>query len=274
MSISIVTAVRNGVKFIPEYIQAIKSQTYSDWECILIDDCSTDESLHLVKSLTRNDSRFRILQLCSHAHSPGPSRARNLGLRHVRTDFIAFCDIDDIWHPEKLEHQIDFHVKNGLDISVTGFVPFTSANSSMHMFRPILPPRTLCYMDLLGKNPIPLLTVMVSSDVPGLHFPEMHHEDFAMWLNIFSRNRHIKYGCLHEVLGFYRIHSGNISHRKLVMPLWTFRVFRSLHVPLPQLLYAMTRWSIHNICYYFIARKHWSIQYTFNQIRAAPPVKL
>lgn len=226
--VSIITPFKNASEFIPSFVSMLLNQTFAQWECIAVDDNSIDHSYELFSSLTLDDPRFRLYKpdYISTPHQTGPAFARNCAIRHSSSDLIAFCDIDDIWHPHKLLLQIPFHIQNNLDISVTGFQHFNH-QSSCTINYPLYPPKSCSQLNLLFNNPIPLLTVLIRKSLLSSGFPSVKHEDYALWLRIFSANN-IRYGRLSSVLSFYRVHSSNLTSKKVFMPLWAFHAFSTI----------------------------------------------
>lgn len=204
----------------------LKAQTLSDWVCLLFDDASTDQSAAILTSYIASDRRFTVFST-PHNFSVGPGIARNFLLERVSTGYVAFCDIDDLWHPAKLDAQLSFHKANNLDISVTSYARFSLPRSIPHIHRLITPPSTLNYSRLLRANTIPMLTVISTLSFVEQRFPPIRHEDYAFWLSVFKR-KSVQYGCLTEVLSFYRIHDANLTKNRLVIPSWIYQVYRSL----------------------------------------------
>lgn len=192
----------------------------------MVDNKSTDNSLPILKSLVSADPRFRIFQNNELVPCLGPSQARNLALTHVDTPLVAFCDIDDLWHPDKLSLQVTFHCQRSLDISVTAYSRVkTQGPHSCSIVRTILPPAKITPRMMLYRNCIPLSTVLISTAVLVDTFPGCRHEDYALWLRIFSAFPHIKCECLPALLALYRIHLGNITSSKAKMPLWAWKFY-------------------------------------------------
>ena len=273
--ISIVTPVYNARLFIYDYVSSIKSQTYTKWECILVDDSSSDNSLALLHSLTHDDSRFRLYSNTVIPDLRSPASARNLALSQCNGDLIAFCDIDDLWHPEKLELQANFHIQNRLDISVTSYLCFFSSVSRKDHFRIVQPPARTPSPSTLFYNPIPMLTVLVRKSCLTTVFREVRHEDFLFWLTIFSYNPNIRYGTLPIPLSFYRIHSSNISSNKLMMPLWTFSVFRKNGSSRLRSTYLLIRWIFHHLQHTLFRLLPYSrtTKYSVSDLLVMPPLR-
>ncbi|HFF5272228.1 TPA: glycosyltransferase family 2 protein, partial [Acinetobacter baumannii] len=107
--VSIITPSYNSAKYIGKTIDSVISQTYKKWELIIIDDCSTDSSVEIIKDYENKDNRIKLIQL---KENSGAAVARNTGIQLARGRFIAFLDSDDSWLPEKLEKQLKFMLIN------------------------------------------------------------------------------------------------------------------------------------------------------------------
>ena len=270
--VTIITPMYNATSYIPEYIHSIKSQTFSSWKCIIVDDSSTDQSLQLAFDLTYADQRFQVL---SNPHSndrrAGPSSARNLAISLVQTQLIAFCDIDDLWHPQKLELQVHYHLQNGLDLSVSAYASFNSSplQPLLSIIKPI---SSLTLARLLTRNTIPMLTVILSSKLALNNFTPIKHEDYLYWLKIFKGNNDLKYGFLPLLLAFYRVHPHSISSNKLAMPIWTYSVYKQFGLSTPESLLTLLKWSISHASLIFSRFVSQSSFYSVNDLMEMPPL--
>src|SRR5690625_4190600 len=103
--VSIITPVYNAERFLSETIKSVKEQTYKNWELLLVDDCSKDNSAKIIKEFNRTDDRIKYIKL---EKNSGASISRNTGIKNAKGRFIAFVDSDDLWEPEKLEIQISY----------------------------------------------------------------------------------------------------------------------------------------------------------------------
>jgi len=101
--VSIITATYNGARFLPRFVDALRAQSMGEWECIFVDDGSTDETLTILSGVATRDARFRIVAA---AHTGSPARGRNMGIARTQAPLIAFCDQDDYWFPDKLALQL------------------------------------------------------------------------------------------------------------------------------------------------------------------------
>jgi len=224
----------------------LQRQRFTNWHCLLIDDRSTDEGPSLVSELAARDPRFRALRLAGPKCSPGPAAARSFGLQKVTSPLVAFCDADDLWHPDKLLRQLAFQQEHQLDFSVSGYGRFHDGTS------PVLkswrcPPESLTYVQLVGGNPLPMLTILVRTELVRSGFPACSHEDFALWLTVFRSHPLLRYGCLPEGLAFYRLHSGNLTRQRRRMLSWADGVFRTHGLSRWKRFLALFRWITYQL---------------------------
>lgn len=112
--VSIITPTYNCGRFIAETIRSVQAQTYTNWEMLVVDDCSTDDTRTIVEEFMREDKRIKYL--CNKSNS-GAAMTRNRALREAKGKWVAFLDSDDLWLPQKLERQLDFMKRNGCHFS-------------------------------------------------------------------------------------------------------------------------------------------------------------
>lgn len=239
--ISIITPYRNGEDFLADLASNLQAQTYSHWECLLINHNSDDRGPSIANSLATRDRRFRALEESD--PRPFPALPRNTGLAKAMGELICFLDVDDLWHPSKLEEQLAFHSHNNLDFSVTSYGRFQpnrggavideSGTGLPSAWNTRHPPMTMSHGRLLWDNPIPMLTVMVNKEVldgltnAGGPFALIHHEDYLLWLILWRQRPLLRYGQLRKVLAFHRRHSNNITATRWKMIYWTYNVYRA-----------------------------------------------
>lgn len=109
--VSIIMPCHNGEEYLPDSITSVLSQTYTDWELLVVDDSSTDNSVIIIEDFCKKDSRIKLLH--TEKSSGMPATPRNVGINAAAGRFIAFLDCDDMWLPTKLEHQLPlFETKN------------------------------------------------------------------------------------------------------------------------------------------------------------------
>lgn len=208
--VSVITPVFNSSKYILDSINSVKEQTYGNWELILVDDCSTDNSVEIIKNEIRGEKRISLEQLGVNC---GPAIARNVALNKARGEYIAFLDSDDIWLPKKLETQLDFMTNNNISFSFTeyGFIDEDGNELNKHVSVPTI----VDYNFLLKNTIIGCLTVMLDKKAFGnIQMPNLRRQqDYALWLSL------LRTGCkaygLQEKLALYRIVRGSHSSNKL-----------------------------------------------------------
>jgi len=116
--ISIITPCYNAEKFIAQTIESVRNQTYSNWEMLIIDDCSTDNSKQIINRFSATDPRITLIEL---KENKGTAYAKNQGLDAAKGNFIAFIDADDVWLPEKIEKQVEVLKKTNAAICFTSY---------------------------------------------------------------------------------------------------------------------------------------------------------
>ncbi|HFJ9488404.1 glycosyltransferase family 2 protein [Bacillus cereus] len=221
--ISIVTPSYNASSFIKETIQSVQSQTYTNWEMIIIDDVSKDNTCELIKEEIKKDNRIRLIEL---QENRGAAIARNTGINNARGKYVAFLDSDDLWLPEKLEKQLTFMQNNDVAFSFTGYQIMnqdgTLTDKIVHV------PEKINYNGLLKNTIIGCLTVMLDIEKLGkVQMPNIRtRQDTATWLKIL-RKGHYAYG-LDEVLSKYRKVENSISSKKFKMAKMNWKLYREI----------------------------------------------
>ncbi|WP_017726158.1 glycosyltransferase family 2 protein [Halalkalibacterium ligniniphilum] len=221
--ISIITPTYNSSQFIHITIKSIKKQTLDNWELIIVDDNSIDETYSILKSITQIDSRIKHILLNKNS---GAAVARNTALKHAKGKYIAFLDSDDLWHPEKLKKQVEFMEKNNYAFTYTNYdIIDEHGNATGRIVRP---PASMNYNDLLKNTSIGCLTVMLNKDILGeIEMPNIRAgQDTACWLSILKKG-YTAYR-LDEVLASYRTVRGSISSNKVKALKRTWRIYREV----------------------------------------------
>lgn len=236
----------NSGRFIREAINSVLAQTYTDWELLVIDDGSTDNSVDIVREYADKDQRIRLL--FNDRHIGIPSAPRNEGVRNAKGRFIAFLDSDDIWHPQKLENQLPLFKKNDVVIVYSNYEKINE--QGVKTKRIVTMPQLATYKTLLYDCVIGNLTGIYDiSKVGKVAFKDVHQEDYVMWLNI------LKKGGIalntNTVEGEYRVVSNSLSSNKIKTLGWHWAVYRKLE-----------HLSFFKSCYYFV-------HYAFNALAKA-----
>lgn len=202
--VSIITPVYNSEKYIGETIESVLSQTHTNWEMIIADDCSKDNTAKIISKFT--DPRIKYFRL---ENNSGAAVARNKALEKAKGKYIAFLDADDMWKPEKLERQLNFMINNNVGFSFTGYEILRSDKNKV-----INVPLKLNYNQFMMNTIIGTLTVMINKDIIGeLKFVDVRKDHDSMTWAKLLRQGHFAYG-LNESLAYYRKVEGSISNNK------------------------------------------------------------
>lgn len=207
--ISIITPAYNVSVFLPETIESVLQQTYQDWEMIIVDDCSQDDTFGIAKKYSSLDPRIKVFQNDSNC---GVAATRNHALDMAQGDYIAFLDSDDMWLPEKLEKQLSFMEKEGCVLTYTKYQNYISETKQRGKI--IRAPKKMTAKKVIGNTAIGCLTVMVNRKMVGpFHMPLLKHtEDNCTWYEILSRG-YVAVG-IQEVLSLYRISNNSMTRKK------------------------------------------------------------
>ena len=179
--VSIITPCYNAASFISQAIESVLAQSFGDWEMIIVDDCSSDDSLSIIQKYARIDSRIRYLR--TDKPSGLPTLPRNMGIKEAKGRYIAFLDSDDIWLPNKLSDQLKVFEKSEVAIVFSNYEKVSLGGERCG--REVIAPCEVDYPLLLKGNCIGCLTAMYDSALTGkIFFKEIGHEDYVCWLSI------------------------------------------------------------------------------------------
>lgn len=209
--VSIIVPVYNSEKFIKDTIKTVKEQTYENWELILVNDCSTDNSKEIIEEYEQKDKRIHLINL---EKNSGAAIARNTGIEKANGKYVAFLDADDLWNKEKLEKQVKFMKDNDYEFTFTGY-EFADENGKGNG-KIVKVPEKINYKQALKNTIIWTSTVIFDARKINrnlIKMPNVKSEDTATWWNILKTN-HIAYG-VNEVLSYYRRTNGTLSSNKI-----------------------------------------------------------
>ena len=218
--VSIITPSYNCGRFIGETIESVKAQTYENWEMIIVDDQSEDNTLSVLMPFLE-DKRIHVYQNTEHK---GAGESRNAALKAAKGKWIAFLDSDDVWEPTKLERQIAFMVENGYHFSCHNYVEMDVNGKETGVM--VSSKKHISKWDLYTCCWPGCLTVMYDADYVGLVQIRniKTNNDTAMWLKVAK-----KADCylLDESLARYRRRKNSITHRgKIKRILGHYNLFR------------------------------------------------
>lgn len=244
--ISVITPTFNSAPYIQSTIQSVKNQTYTNWEMVVVDDCSEDNTREILEQEAAADPRIKLHWL---KENSGAAVARNTALREARADFIAFLDADDQWLPEKLAKQLKYMQDNDLAFTYTQYSIMDQNGQDTGKVVEI--PQSIDYHGLLKNTIIGFLTVMVNREKTGeIQMPNIRtRQDFALELAILKRGI-TAYG-LQETLSRYRVVKGSISSNKIKTAKRNWQVYRKIE----KLGLAYSMWCFVNYAYHAVKKR-------------------
>lgn len=221
--VSVITPTYNCGRFIAETIETVQAQTYTDWEMIIVDDCSTDDTKAVVDGYMEKDSRIKYHCL---AVNSGAAVARTKAMELAQGEYMAFCDSDDLWMPEKLSKQLAFMQEKGYAFTCTAYEQIDESGKSLD--RVIKTIEKTDYNRLLLDCPVGNSTVMYNVGVMGkFQVPNIRkRNDDALWLQMLKKEKYI-WG-MPDVLMRYRIRGNSISSNKLKVIKYHWILYREI----------------------------------------------
>ena len=247
--VSVIMPVYNAERFLRYSIDSVLSQTYVDFELILVNDCSKDNSLMIMREYEQKDSRVKVF---SNEQNRGVSYTRNFGVENASGEYIAFLDSDDMWTSDKLQKQfelIDKYPDTDICFSGSAFVD-TEGNKSDYVFSV---PEKVTYKELLKQNVISCSSVLIKKEWL-IKYPMQYdnmHEDFAVWLQVLRDNGVAR--AVNEPLLIYRVDKNSKSGNKFKSLLMGYRVYKFMGINFFMRCYYMMFYIVRGI------RKHGSI---------------
>ncbi|MFJ7856142.1 glycosyltransferase family 2 protein, partial [Peribacillus frigoritolerans] len=221
--ISIITPTYNSGKFIVETIDSVIKQTYQNWEMIIVDDCSNDNTKELVGKYTEQDNRIKYHLL---EKNSGAAIARNKAMELASGTYIAFLDSDDLWNEDKLERQLSFMKDNNYYFTCTAYEQVDEEGKPLN--KTINTKIKTNYNGVLLNCPVGNSTVMYNVKKLGKFMvPNIRkRNDDALWLQILKKEKYI-YG-MHDVLMKYRLRRNSISSNKVELIKYHWYLYRKI----------------------------------------------
>lgn len=240
--ISIITPTYNCANFIGETIDSVLAQTYSNWEMIIVDDCSTDNTEEIVNNYSNSDKRIKYYKLDNNS---GAAVSRTKAMELANGQYMAFLDSDDLWYPNKLEYQINYMKKNNYAFTCTKYEQINEKSKLLDKVIMVVPKTN--YNRLLLDCPVGNSTVMYDVTKMGKFKVSniRKRNDDALWLQMLKKEKYI-YG-IDEVLMKYRIRSNSISSNKFKLIGYHWYLYRNIeHLNIVR--------SVFHICYWCIIK--------------------
>ena len=219
--VSVIMPCYNMENFIAHTIESVQRQTYPHWELLIVDDASTDQTAEIVKSYQNQDDRIQFIIKSQHS---GIADTRNQCIQMAQGRYLAFLDSDDLWHPEKLERQLQFMTQRNIGFSYSSYDCIDETGKPLG--------KTVTAIDNLDHDVymhntiIGCSTVMLDRTIVGeVVVPNFRtSEDTATWLNLLKKG-FIAHS-IKEPLVFYRIRQHSASSNKLKASADLWRVYR------------------------------------------------
>lgn len=240
--VSVITPTYNSSKYICDTIKSVQDQTFKDWELIITDDCSLDNTVSLVTEMQQNDTRIRLFTTKTNS---GPAVSRNTAIENSQGRFIAFLDSDDLWGCNKLEIQLSFMKKNRALITYTSYKKIFTDSEDEYK---VISPSSISYRDLLFSCKIGCSTVMYDTELIGkVHMPlVLKGQDWGLWLKILRGGE--KASGIKDVLTSYRVRKNSVSSNKLTKAYYMWKIFREYeNFSFLKSVYFLTSFAVHKI---------------------------
>lgn len=223
--VSIISPSYNSEKFIVYTIDSVISQSYKDWEMIIVDDCSTDNTTIIVENYIKKYPEFSI-ELIKNNSNLGPALTRNRAIEKAKGRFIAFLDTDDLWKPNKLEVQLNFMLENNYKFTCSYFSQIDENGEFLKDTKKI--PFSVTYNDLLTSNTVGCLTAIYDTDYFGKILMDniKKRQDFALWLKLLKKIDFVY--CCPQILAEYRLRKNSVSSNKFKLIKFHWFIYKDI----------------------------------------------
>lgn len=241
--VSVIMPAYNAEKYIEQAIRSVQKQTVRSWKLIVVDDRSTDKTAEQIRRLAAED--MRIIPVYSETNH-GAAESRNIALRQCRGEFVALLDADDVWHPQKLERELERARETDADLVYSSYAMIDEQGT--RCFSDFIVEESTDLQSMLNCNTIGCSTVLMKAKVLEKRpfVTDFYHEDYVMWLSL------LQAGCkavgVRDILVDYRVARGSRSFNKLKSAKNRWRVYRDyLKLPLIPSVKAMVGYAINGL---------------------------
>lgn len=238
--VSIITPTYNCRKFISATIDSVLNQTYKNWEMIIVDDCSIDNTMEIVRNYMEKDNRIRYFLLDENS---GAAVSRSKAMELAQGKYMAFLDSDDWWTCNKLEKQVSFMESNSYAFTCTAYEQVDEELKSLN--RVIKTKERTSYNGILLDCPVGNSTVMYNVEKLGKFIvPNIRkRNDDALWLQILKKEKYI-YG-MPDILTKYMIRNNSISSNKLDLVRYHWKLYREIeHLSILRSCFHIGYWGV------------------------------
>ncbi len=221
--VSIITPSFNSEKYIAQTIQSVQNQTYTNWELIIIDDASVDDTTTIVKKIAAIDLRITLIVL---EQNSGASKARNQGIKNAKGNYLTFLDADDIWFPNFIENSINTIKKTKIPFV---FSSYKRSNEELKfVYSDFIVPQKVTYTDILKTNSISCLTAFIDVKKLGIKYMPniLKRQDMGLWLS-YLKEIPYAYG-IQEPQAIYRIRKNSLSRNKSALIKYQWQFYREV----------------------------------------------
>lgn len=240
--ISVIMPAYNATKTLPLAVRSVLAQSWQNFELIIIDDCSTDETADLALGFAQADPRVRLLR---NPRNSGASVTRHNGVIAAKGQWLAFLDSDDAWEPSKLQKQMALQKAHNADLVFTGSAFMDSKSNAKGWTLHV--PETIGYRKLLKQNLISNSSVVVRKEryLECEYLGEGLHEDFVCWIRML-RDGALACG-IDEPLLIYRLSATSKSGNKLKAAKMNWNAYRAAGLGIPTAAYYMVFYAINSL---------------------------
>ena len=212
----------NGSSYIKYAIDSVIMQTYTDWELLITDDCSSDSCDTIIKEYMKNDARIKLFS--TKLPSGSPVEPRNICLDNAKGDYIAFLDCDDIWKSDKLNKQLDLFKDKTVSIVFSDYEKIDKEGNSNN--RIIRGPKKVSYRKFLKGDCIGTSTAVVKREALGnIRFKKIGAEDYLFFIEILRNGAFAQNTQTVEV--YYRQDKQSLSGNKFKSAKWNWNIYRN-----------------------------------------------
>lgn len=236
--VSIITPSYNSAKYIAETIESVQSQTYTNWEMLIVDDASSDNTEQVINQFQSTDKRIRFFKLTQNS---GSGVARNVGIENALGDYMTFIDADDIWFSTFIEKSIQTIQTKKVSFV---FSSYKRSNEDLEfVFSDFIVPQKVTYTDILKSNSISCLTAFLDIKILGKKYmPKIRkRQDMGLWLQ-YLKEIPFAFG-IQEPQAIYRIRENSLSRKKADLLKYQWEFYRQVEkLSIIKSTYYMAQW--------------------------------
>jgi len=244
--VSIITPTFNSASYIAETIQSVQNQTYQNWEMIIVDDGSTDETVSIIQQIQKTEHRINLV---IQPKNVGPAITRNIGIELVQGKYLTFLDADDLWFPDFIQNSITTIQQTKVPFV---FSSYRRADESLNfVYSDFIVPQKVTYTDILKTNSISCLTAFLDINVLGKKYMPIiqKRQDMGLWLQ-YLKKIPFAHG-IQEPKAIYRIRKNSLSRKKSDLIKYQWQFYREVeNLTVIQSIYYMGHWMIRGFLKY------------------------